>query len=59
VAEDKVEYLRGHPLVDPPYDSEDPRAENGGDDDVIQEIAAAEMNLEEMVPMVVVVLRKI
>jgi hypothetical protein len=66
VAEDMVQYIRGHPLVDPQDDCEvvlDPtrirESGTGGDDDVIQEVAVAEMDLEEMAPKVVVVLWKI
>ena len=63
VTEDKIKNLGGHALIDPLDDGEvvrDParivgaRGSVGGD--VIAKIAASEVNLKEMAPMVVIVL---
>jgi hypothetical protein len=60
--EDEVEYLGGHPRVDPLDDGEiilDPGriivAQYGVGGDMGAQIAAAEVDVEEMTPMVVVV----
>ena len=66
MTEDEVEDLRRHPLVDPLDDRKiilDPARIrvlwSNGDVDVLQEIATPKMNLEQMAPMIVVVLWKI
>ena len=66
VAEDEIEDLSGHPLVDPWDDGEvvlhPARIRGLGDrvgGDMAEEIASAEMNFEEMTPMIVVVLGEI
>ena len=62
VAEDQVEDLGAHPLVDPLYNSKivfKPArirgARDGVDVDVLKKIAPAEMNLEEMTPVIILV----
>ena len=61
-AEDQIEYLGAHSLVDPLYDSEiilDPvriRGTRGSVDvDVLKKVATFDMNFEEMTPVIVVV----
>ena len=61
-AEDQIEDLGAHPLVDPLYNSEiifEPariRGTRGGVDvDVPKKIATSEMDLEEMAPVIIVV----
>jgi hypothetical protein len=61
MAEDKIEDLCGQPLVEPLDDNEIVLnlvrirgLGNRGDGDVVQEFAAAEVDLEEMAPVVIV-----
>ena len=63
VTEDKIKNLGGHALIDPLDDGEvvlDPSRirwpGNGGGGDVVQQIAAAEVNFKKMAPVIVVVL---
>jgi hypothetical protein len=66
LTENEIENLRGHACVDPLDDGEiicGPasvvRTRGGVGGDVVTEVAAPEVNLKEVAPMVVVVLGKI